>query len=263
TISSGNNAQYLWDFGDGQQGAGINLTHAYINAQSYNVLLTVVSAKGCSDTISHSVDVYPKPKSTISVKWHTCFGSLTTYTANTLPGSGLIVDWQWDVNNTINSYESIDQISNYQYETAGSHTLALVTTTDKNCFDTIYHPVYVNYMPQANFTIASPTGCSPHCVDFSDNGSSVTAPAYIQDWAWNFGDGTILHQNNSITVGHCYTNKSHTMPDNFSIKLVLTTDSACADSMIQQMGVSIYPNPLAGFDWGPKYADILDPNISF
>ena len=49
--------QYNWDFGDTTTGSGAVVTHAFGNAATYNVLLTVVDDAGQQITIPHQVQV--------------------------------------------------------------------------------------------------------------------------------------------------------------------------------------------------------------
>jgi gliding motility-associated-like protein len=158
---------------------------------------------------------------------------------------------------------TMGQISSYQYGAAGSQTLALITMTDNNCYDTIYQVTYVNYLPQAIFTTISPDGCSPHCVGFNSSTSTVTAPAQLTTFVWSFGDGSSISNISSTTLYHCFQNNSNTTTVYFNVQLVLSTDSTCKDSITTNMAVAIYPNPLAGFGWGPKTANIIDATVYF
>ena len=49
---------YQWDFGDGNTSSQQNPTHNYGSSGNYNVLLTVQSAGGCSDTASLLLNVH-------------------------------------------------------------------------------------------------------------------------------------------------------------------------------------------------------------
>jgi gliding motility-associated-like protein len=262
-ISIGTISSYSWGYGDAQTGTGVTTTHAYANAQSYVVTLTVTSTKGCTDTVSHVITAYPTPKASISIEKGVCLGSTTSFTANTLAGSGNIVKWYWYVSNPPTNMATMGQISSYQYGAAGSQTLALITMTDNNCYDTIYQVTYVNYLPQAIFTTISPDGCSPHCVGFNSSTSTVTAPAQLTTFVWSFGDGSSISNISSTTLYHCFQNNSNTTTVYFNVQLVLSTDSACKDSITTNMAVAIYPNPLAGFGWGPKTANIIDATVYF
>jgi PKD repeat protein len=55
----GNIVSYKWDFGDGTTGSGINVTHSYGTADTYNVILTVTDDDGLSDIETHyTISIY-------------------------------------------------------------------------------------------------------------------------------------------------------------------------------------------------------------
>lgn len=57
TNPAGDIAAYLWDFGDGTLGTGVLVTHAYSDAGTYTVTLTVTDSIGFSDTTSDVITV--------------------------------------------------------------------------------------------------------------------------------------------------------------------------------------------------------------
>ncbi|MBW7936824.1 MAG: PKD domain-containing protein, partial [Flavobacteriales bacterium] len=64
TISSGNVAYYVWNYGDNTTETVFENTHLYPNsAGTYSVSLTAVSEKGCDTTLTFSnyITVYPSP----------------------------------------------------------------------------------------------------------------------------------------------------------------------------------------------------------
>jgi len=71
---------YHWDFGDGQPGSGVTISHTYGLTGSYTVVLTVTDDGGASDTDSKEVLVEP--------------GSMHV---GDLDGSRSLVHGQWDV----------------------------------------------------------------------------------------------------------------------------------------------------------------------
>lgn len=51
---------YKWDFGDGQQSTGANVSHDYTQAGSFTASLTVTNNQGGSTTASETITVYPQ-----------------------------------------------------------------------------------------------------------------------------------------------------------------------------------------------------------
>ena len=57
--STGTNLTYMWDFGDGTTGTGLNLSHAYTGNGPYTLCLTVDNGAGCSSTFCDTLSVDP------------------------------------------------------------------------------------------------------------------------------------------------------------------------------------------------------------
>lgn len=72
---------YIWDFGDGNSGTGVNPTHTYALSQNYNVTLMGVNACGDTVSITNSVALCGPP----IAKW--------TYQIISSGGSGMLVQF--------------------------------------------------------------------------------------------------------------------------------------------------------------------------
>ena len=81
---------YSWNFGDGFISNLQNVTHAYQNAGSYTVTLTVTSSAGCTKTYTQNVTVNPAPVVSIGTNQKICPDGTATLTAPTSFGS-----YQW------------------------------------------------------------------------------------------------------------------------------------------------------------------------
>jgi gliding motility-associated-like protein len=54
------------------------------------------------------------------------------------------------------------------------------------------------------------------------------------------------------------------MPQNYTLKLILKTDSGCVDSISKKNYITIYPKPIANFNWDAAGdGTTLNPEISF
>lgn len=58
-----------WSFGDGLSGSGVQTTHTYENAGSYDVVLEVADPEGLEDTATASVDVHEVPEGFVVVQF--------------------------------------------------------------------------------------------------------------------------------------------------------------------------------------------------
>ncbi len=265
-IAIGTITNYAWNFGDTQTSNLITnapTNHSYANVGLYPVQLTLTSNKGCVASVTHMVEVYQKPIMSISASSLICLGYATTFTANSAPNSGNIVLWQWDTNNMLSSIETTGQSSSFVFATEGLQTLQLIATTNNGCKDTIAQQTYVNYLPQPNFTVDKPMGCPlPHCVTFTDN-SVVTGPAIINQWSWNFGNGTTIISATSANQNTCYTNTSSNQLALYTVTLATKTDSGCVFTRIETDMVSVYPKPIANYTITPDWGNVIIPQVHF
>lgn len=262
TIAVGTNSIYAWAFGDAGIGTGITSNHTYATAAIYNVTLTVTSNKGCVNKISKAVEVFQKPIMSI-INSAACFSKVMTLTANSLPGSGTVNNWFWDINNSINSVELNGENTSFTFPAAGNQTVSLVSETINGCRDTITKVVYIDYAPLPLFSVDKPKGCPTHCVTFTDNTLPIAGPGVNADWKWIFGDGTELHSSSGAAQSHCYENSTSNQLNLYDIKLVVTTDKGCTDSLQKVGFITVYPTPIANFTVSPNPGSVVTPLESF
>jgi hypothetical protein len=85
---------FIWDFGDGKQGSGATVGHAYTREGNYTVTLTATNACG-TDAIRHTVPVLPAPCEPVQVVTVTTEISAcsVTFDADVDGSPPLIYDW--------------------------------------------------------------------------------------------------------------------------------------------------------------------------
>lgn len=261
-IAVGTNSAYAWGFGDGSNGSGITANHTYATAGVFNTTLTVTSNKGCQTSLVKQVEVYQKPIVVISSS-NACDKKAMTFTATPQTGSGTVAFWNWDFNNTIVSAEATGQTVSYVFPSPGQQTVALVSITNNGCRDTITVIKYVDYVPVPLFSVDKPSGCPEHCVTFTDATAAITGPAQNVDWKWVLGDGTVIHASSGASQSHCYQNTSSNQLALFDVKLVVTTDRGCTDSLERTSFITVYPTPIAQYAVSPDPGSILTPLVYF
>ncbi|PCJ82129.1 MAG: hypothetical protein COA57_13490 [Flavobacteriales bacterium] len=85
--------------------------------------------------------------------------------------------------------------------------------------------ITLNAIPQANFSHS--TSCDNTDVPFTDLSSVVSGN--ISDWQWAFGDS---NTDNSQNPTHAYLSTG-----NFQVELIITTDSNCTDTAVQNISL--------------------------
>jgi len=134
--------------------------------------------------------------------------------------TGNPIEWRWDLGNGTTSFL---QNPSATYFTAGQYSIKLVIKDINGSSDSITRTQYINIfaIPVVNFSATPTSGCAPLTVQFTDQsnaGSSV-----INEWLWDFGDGTTgTGQNPS----HIYS-----APGNYNVTLRTTTTSGCSKTL--------------------------------
>jgi|GEM_PF-678691 len=234
TISSGS-MSYLWRFGDGNTSTLQNPVHSYLNHGTYIVWLIVSSGNNCKDSISKTITVYPSPTAGFNVNpTESCLtGNNFNFTnTSTISSGSMTYSWNFGDNTT-----STSSSPSHIYSTAGSFDIQLISTSNNGCKDTIIKSIKVHPQPKASFLVPDSSQC------FDGNGFAFVNQSTIStgsmSYLWNFGDGSTSTQTNPV--------HSYTYADTFIVKLVVTSDKGCKDSITKQTLIHVNPMPDAAF----------------
>ncbi|MEX0965929.1 MAG: PKD domain-containing protein [Bacteroidia bacterium] len=119
--------EFVWRFGDGMTSTGMSPDHRYISEGSYDVMLIATTENGCTDSMTMTVEVYPKPDAGFT---HAHLGNgLYEFTPNT---TGLN-SYSWNFGDTTTSN---DEIARHRYEDFGSFTVSLIVVNSNGCEST-------------------------------------------------------------------------------------------------------------------------------
>lgn len=147
-----------------------------------------------------------------------CLGTPTTLTSATTPlDSILTLLWDLDADGQFDdgSGETIVHL----FSTIGNHPVGLQVMAKNGEIKAIYKDVPVSGV-QASFSFSA--GCMGQPIAFTD--LSTTFADVIQNWRWNFGDGSaiVTEQNPQHT---------YTATGTFTVTLTVTTELSCSDSL--------------------------------
>ena len=164
-----------------------------------------------------------------------CSGDSVSFTgvASYTPSS-----WKWDFGD---STTSSLQNPIHVYADTGTYLVSLVTVYPNGCIahqDSSSNVLHVYGTPHANFNL--PIVCFGDSMALADI-STTPKGGTINAWHWNFGDGAVSNLQNT---GHTYATLN-----TYSIKLLVTTDKGCADSITRS--VTVHHSPTAGFSATP------------
>lgn len=233
---------HSWNFGDPGSGADNtsndpNPTHGYTNPGTYNVTLTVITSRGCVNTITLPVVVAPIPP--LQVEHDTVcngYSGLLLITGGWQPGTTL--EWFHTATSTVPFHVG----TTYATPPVNAETVYFVAQRDP--LDGCLSPkvpvfVRVNVAPRADVTITEteleiPNAITEFQVDFVHHGPVVS-------WSWDFGDGNTSIEESPV---HQYTEVGL-----YDITLNMVDDFGCETTQFYPRSVNV-----------TKYVAIYVPN---
>lgn len=224
---------YNWNFGDGNTSTSINESHSYSTSGNYNIKLVGISDKGCSDSISKPVTIYPKPVVAFSVNENEqCVdgNSFSFQNSSTIASGTMNYSWNFGDGNL-----STASNPSHSYSTPGTYTVKLVATSAFGCKDSLTKQVTIYPKPVAAFSVGNNAQCISGNEFVFTNSSTISAGTL--SYSWNFGDG---NSSSSTNPTHKYSN-----PGNYTVRLIVLSDKGCTDTI--QSNVTVYPKPAPSF----------------
>jgi len=228
-IPSGNIINWQWNFGDGNTSSLQSPNYSYGAPGTYNVVLSATSDYGCIDSISLPISIHPKPIADFT-KSNVCMYDAAAFVDASTVSTGLITNWQWDFGD---GNTGTNQNPTNQYSLDGLFNIQLIVSTDNSCLDTISKSIYINEVPQANFSFSNECFYTP--LNFQD--LTVLNTVNIQSWQWDFGDGNTGSNQNPSNLFNTY--------GTYNVVLTVSSDSGCVDSIVKQ--VIAHPKPISSF----------------
>jgi gliding motility-associated-like protein len=208
-----------------------------------DVKLKVRSSRGCWDSITKQVDIYPLPVAAMEVK-DTCFGDQTRFYSYSTTTRGEPLTNQWNVEGQPLSGDMVQ----FQYPDIGTKGVELVSTNIFGCADTIFQLLEIQPNPIADFEFEDI--CEEDLARFED---LSTSKGQIVSWDWF--DGGVFIASTPIAM------KAYPLTGNYPIELKVENEFGCRDSLTQNLFVK--PKSRASFDFAPDEIYISNPTVSF
>lgn len=227
------NTKWEWDFGDGSSGTGSPVNHSYNAAGNFDVTATFTDAAGCIGKLTKTAAVKIE---TPTVKINTVpAGGCVPYTYQptaTVTALDGVASYLWDFGD---GTTSTSPTPTHVYNNTGRYNIKLTITTVGGCTITTTENdgVRVGTPPAPSFSIADNDVCASSPVVFKDN-----TPLPVDEWEWNFGDGTY---SNAQNPSHLYLDTG-----TFIVKLK-AFNNRCPNTSVGQT-VIIRP-PIAKFKY--------------
>ena len=247
TNGGGSIQTWNWEFGDPLSGANNTSTlqnpnHSFTAAGTFKVVLNIMSTNGCtkSDTIQITINSLPVANFSNTAA---CENNATIFTDLSTANAASIISYAWTFGDGASSNLQSPQ---HTYAAFGTYTVTLTVVNSNGCIHSVSKQVVVNPRPVPDFTF-SPASCVGIPVNFTNQSFVPTGfSSYIDQWTWDFGDGSALvvinfPGNPNVTHTFAGTATVHV------VKLKVRTTNTCIDSISKT--VTSIPSPIASFTY--------------
>jgi len=215
-------------------------TISVTQAGTYSVTITNTSNAGCQMKLDTVILAVPNPTASFNVNFTPCSPTFSVPVVSTsIPGApgDPIAGYSWEWGDATANGSGAN--ASHTYGSAGTKTIELVVTSQGGCKDSIRQPVTIVPGPTAAFATANV--CAGALASFNST-STPPAPATMASQVWIFGDGSANGMGAS-------TVHSYTSPGTYNVKLVVTNNQLCKDSIVHP--ITIFPKPAVSFSASP------------
>lgn len=228
--------KWIWVYGDGSRDTLTSppFSHQYTTTGSFDVLLKIVDAFGCYDTLFKPAAVLiTKPVANFfSIDTIRCQNNNVTF-VNQSVGVNLQFTWNFGDLNSSTAFNP-----QHSYSSVGQYSVGLKVIDIFGCTDSILKPLFIRVAnPKANFSflVGDTLGlCYPFLIEVAHQ--SLNTKSVI----WSFGDGGF---SNLDTPSHFYNNVG-----TYPLVLRATGYGNCVDSTRKNIVVR---GPTGTFTYGP------------
>ena len=249
TNASTGGAIYHWDMGDGSIFDTLDFIfgHVYTNLtgvqQSHTIQLIAESVKGCMDTVTQIVDVYPDVTAIFEYDTAGCSPFDVAFTDFSIGG----VNYSWDFGDG-SPLENIQHPSHQYLNTTAfdvNYTAILIIESVFGCFDTVQNVITVFATPVVNFTPF------PFVQTYPSATVAITNNSFVGPWqySWDFGDNSFSNLQNPLNLVYSTWGV-------YPIELVASNPN-CSDTIVQTITI-IPPIPVASFQGPAQGCSPLD-----
>lgn len=231
-VNGGSTTGWFWDFGDGGFSSIQHPSHTYAAGGTYTVTLVATSNRGCTDTLSSTVQVWGVPQAQFGTT-NACAGTPIALTDSSTAFGGSIISWNWNLGD---GQYSTQQNPLHTYASIGTYNVQLSVTSSNGCTATYSRAVQVFPVPVANFSVADVCLNSPAL--FVDQ--SVIQGGGVFTYDWNFGDGST---STDAMPQHLFQS-----PGMQNVTMTVTTPQGCSATVTRN--VNVFPQPIAQFNAG-------------
>lgn len=229
------NATYIWDFSDGNinSTADSTISHVYVNPGRFRPKMILVDASGCQvpvvgpDTLTvAAVDAKISVSQTLF-----CDSASIQFQDSSRAFQDTIRQYKWDFGDgTISSLQN----PQHGYTNPGVYPVRLVTISGLGCTDTMHlNPTIQVITSPSIIALGDSIGCINAPVLFTAD--TLRADSSALSWHWSFGNGQTSNIQQPLP-------QFFSQQGNYTIQVIATNSSGCADT--SQKSVTVHPLPV-------------------
>jgi gliding motility-associated-like protein len=248
--SSTSASAYRWDFGVPNTSSDTSrVFNAFFSYPSFGVYTVTLIAYegGCSDTLQFPLRVYPllalnpnTPQKPQCLK-----NNLFELEPNGEYDDGVI--FAWSINDSLFSVAEVPP--KVHFPKTGTYSVALVVK-ENGCERQRTEWLTVSPEPKAAYRLNPYSPCDSAAVVFN----AIKDSLHPAEYAWNIDKQFFSGPVASYTF---------LAPGTYSFMLVASDANLCRDTIKSEHEITIYSSPVARVHVTPKYASMLDPEITF
>ncbi|MEL7426198.1 MAG: PKD domain-containing protein, partial [Bacteroidota bacterium] len=223
---------FEWTFGDSNTSTTLNPCHTFTEPGLYSVSFRAANELGCYSTYDTvKVRVYDEPLAEIATPQEVYCGE--NQTVNFVNNSSSnATSYEWHFSNGMTSTLSEPTVN---FVGTGSYTAELIARNTFGCEDRDNTSFIIAPQPMADFAPITNDGCVPEMVIFDNASVNVTK------YSWDFGNGETTEEEQPTTI---YRN-----PGSYDVKLVVSYEDLCFDSLNLQGSINLLQKPTAAFSY--------------
>ncbi|GAB2822772.1 PKD domain-containing protein [Ferruginibacter profundus] len=225
--------KYLWDFNDGNTLATTdsNLVYNYLLPGQFLPKVILEDQTGCQIPVT-GIDTIKVTKSYVNFGVDDslfCDAGIANFSDSTTT-NGIITTYNWSFGD---GGTSSIQNPSHNYTAPGLYTVRLIVTTANGCSDTA---IKTNYIKVVTSPVIDIAGNVPICMQSKllFKGIVVQPDTSKITWYWDFGNGKTSITQNPLP-------QRYDTAGNYSLRLIVTNSSGCADTVDRT--VVVYPLP--------------------
>lgn len=260
---------YLWDFGEKNVANPTSTlptpTYRYQDTGTYVVKLKVTNAKGCQDSTTSIVKIYPGFDAGVKVQGN-CYLNAYKFFDATIAKYGSVNSWQWDFGDLTTLADTArSKDSSWKYSApVNNASVRLIVTSSKGCIDTTIYTLNVLDKPMIDLPFKDTLICSIDTLMLRANIVNTATITWVPDNLPNRSRIINANTSNPLVYPKDTTNYLVTINDNGCIN----TDTVrvnVLDFITVQLGPdtticrtdSIVLKPVShalSYQWTPAYA---------